>query len=369
MTNLRAPPISATSYPLWQLGKDAPPEGTFIALVPGAEAPMLALALPTGLKGAARVVVARRQVLDRLGSGYALRLHSSWTRALVTSEAAMAGWRAALGDASSRCSALLPDYLVLPVVVGGWCVAVDGNGLRVRLGPDDGFSAERDLALAMLALALEQARSEGHAPRSVLRLGPPDSDLEALLAGIAPTHDGAVLGHNEVALDLLRDPMATAAGLEGRLRRWLWLVALVMIGVLGWLVAEGIALTRDRAQTAALDDTVLAAVRRDLIPSAPIVDLQVQVQRAIEARRQGVGGAATDPLVLLRQAAGVLAGAEIRALTLSIEGLTADLRLPDFAGLDALLADLETVGLRVEVQRSGLEDGGVGAVLLLREVE
>ena len=55
---------SRPALPLWRLGEGAPPAGAFVALVPGDDAPLIALTLPAALAGAARLEVARRQVHD-----------------------------------------------------------------------------------------------------------------------------------------------------------------------------------------------------------------------------------------------------------------------------------------------------------------
>lgn len=367
MPSLRSSPLSAAAPAFWRLGEGAPPQGAFVALVPGAEAPLLVFNLPPTLKGPARAAVARRQVLDRLGPGHTLRVPAQvgWTRALVVPDGAVVRWRAALGTAAARCKGLLPDYLALPVVAGGWCIATDASGLRVRMAPDDGFSAEHDLGLEMLARALELARTEGRAPKHVLRQGSADAAVEALLSGIPAAPSGRILAHDEGALDLLRDQIAPGADLESRLRGWLLPAALVLIAALGWVAAQGLALGQDRARTAALAEATLASVRRDLIPDAPIVDLQLQVLRAIEDRRAPVAEAPRDPLDLLRRAAGLLSQAGIDSLDLGPQGLSAVVRVDGFSALDTLLSDLAAQGLSAEAQRPDIESGGGVSVTLL----
>ena len=283
----------------WRLGDGAPPTGSFVTLVPGTDAPLLALVLPATLKGPAREEVARRQVRDRLGAGFDLRPlgGEGWTRAAVALRSAVLRWRGSLGTAAPRCRAILPDYLMLPAAPGLWSVASDRDGIAARLGPGDGFSAEPGLGLRMLAQALAEARTAGTMPRAVLRIGA-DAAADALFDGVPLAHAAAelpqgmvplVLGHGELSADFARDPRADAAGIEARLRRALWPAVLVLLGALGWAAAQGLATRQDRARAVAVAAETLAAVRRDLLPDGPILDLRVQVTREIDRRRGARG--------------------------------------------------------------------------------
>ncbi|PCJ04063.1 MAG: hypothetical protein COB16_19610, partial [Rhodobacteraceae bacterium] len=169
---------------------DAPRRGKpvagHIALVPGGEAPLLALQLPPGLQGAAREQVAWRQLQDQLGvtrEQVEMRPYcgadkaSSWTRVLVAGTDLMRRWRAALDPG---CRALLPDYLALPASVDLWVLAVQGDRLRGRLGLLDGFSSELELARLMLTQMLGDA--ELARPKAVLLLEGELPGLEELLA-------------------------------------------------------------------------------------------------------------------------------------------------------------------------------------------
>ena len=270
----------------WRLGEGAPPAGAFIALVPGADAPLIALSLPATLKGVAREDVARRQAQDRLGAGLELRPArltgaDDWTRVAVAERAAVLRWRAALGAAAARCRGLVPDYLALPAAPGLWSVEMRPDGVTARLGPGDGFSAEPALAVQMLTLALSEARATGTLPGAVLLTGAVAPALEALLDGLTLVRAASdlpaaitplVLGHGEESVDFARDPRADAAGIETRLRRLMWPAGLVLLGALGWAGAQGLALRADRAAAGAVQAETLAAVRRDLLPSGPILD-------------------------------------------------------------------------------------------------
>jgi len=373
---------------VWRLGEGAPPAGPFVALVPGGDAPLLAVTLPASLKGPAREDVARRQVLDRLGlPAAALDIRAArlggaegWTRALVVERSAVLRWRAVLGAAAARCRALLPDYLALPAGAGVWTVAADAEGLRVRMGPGDGFSAEAELGVTMLAAAVAQARSANALPRVVLVTGDM-AGLVGALEGLTVLRDGAPLpegltvaafAHGELTLDLARDPRADAAVFERRLRRVALPLALVVLGALGWGGAVALGARHDLQAAAAIEAQTLAAARRDILPAGPIVDLRVQIAREIERRRAVLDPApvARGPLDRLRGAALVLAGldAQVQGATISAadQGVTVEVRVDDFRALDAMMAALDAAGIAARITRSGTEpEGGVSAAILI----
>lgn len=372
---LRRPPDAPA---LWRLGEGAPPPGPFLALVPGAAAPLIALSLPATLKGPARAEVARRQVQDRLGPGLDLRPapltgREGWTRVAVADRGAVLRWRGALGAAAPRCRGLIPDYLALPAAPGLWTIEAGVAEVRARLGPGDGFSAETALARQMLALALSEARGTGAMPRSVLLTGPGAAALAPLFEGVPLVGDPAglplsLLGYGEAGVDFARDAQADAQTLARGLRRALLPVALVLAGALGWAGAQVLAIRADRAAAAAQEAETLAAVRRDLLPTGPILDLHLQVDREI-ARRAALtpGAAPRGPLDLLRDASPVLAAAgAVQGVSLAADGLSVDLRLPDFRALDALGAALAEAGVAARVLRSGIDpQGGIAAALAL----
>lgn len=367
----------------WRLGEGAPPAGPFLALVPGAEAPLISLTLPATLKGPAREDVARRQAQDRLGPGLELRparlgnAADSWTRAALADRAAVLRWRSALGAAAARCRGMVPDYLGLPVAPGLWSLRADREGVVARLGVQDGFAAEHALGVKMLALALTEARATNSLPRAVLLTGETGSAFADLFDGLTLVRDAAdlpagmepaLLAHGEASVDFARDPRADADGVEARIRRLVWPVLLVALGALGWAAAQGLGIARDRAAAAVVQAETLAAVRRDLLPSGPILDLERQVMREIERRRAAVlpAVAAQGPLDLLRQAAPVLAGAEVQAVTLGADGLSVEVSVADFQALDAVIGALGAAGLVARPSRSAIDPGGgVGATLAL----
>lgn len=381
---------------LWRIGDDEapPPSGDFVALVPGTDAPLLALTLPEALKGAAREGVAFRQVRDRLGAGaetLELRparlkgLEQRWSAVLVTERSTLAQWRAVAARGKGRCRAILPDYLALPAAPGLWTLAteVGPNAMMVqaRLGPQDGFSAEVPLARHLIVGALERARAQGALPVAVLRLGPAEPALDTALQDLPVVRSGdalppglsrpAIMAHGEDALDLARDPRASAEALHARLAGLRWPLALAFVGLLAWVTAIEVQTRRDLALAAAIDAATIDAIRRDFLPSGPLLDIPVQIMRELE-QRSGAGTVDRDgraPMDLLHQAAALVSAHPVQLQSFVMQpttGITLDLSLDDFGALDRLVADMRAQGLAARTMRSGTEpDDRISATILI----
>lgn len=393
---------------LWLLGSATPmPSAAFVALVPGSEAPLMQLSLPPALKGAAREKVALRQAQDRLGArpGALLvrpaRLSSrpdDWNAVILADNARVERWRAQV--AGKRCRAILPDYLGLPAAPGLWTVehfrapgdtgSTEGGAMmvRARLGVTDGFSAEPELAALLLARARADAQARGGLPRAVLRLGDDSPGLDQALTGLPVLRKvqalprtvppPQLLAHGELVLDLATDPVATARALAARLRALRLPAALLLAGALGWAGGEWAETARLNAQADAIETGNLETVRRDFIPSGPILDIEAQVTREIQRRRDGSAPLADTeaPLSRLRRAAEVITDAGIEAAELELllqavewragGALRLEMSLADFAALDALVAGLRGAGLAAQVGQSAAEaDGRVSAGILI----
>lgn len=365
----------------WPIGTPLPPSGPVVALVPGEAAALMPVALPAALRGQARVAVARRQLADRLGAaaaGLELRPAALGVPAdgfgamLAVEAAALAGWRAAAAAAGRRVRALLPDYLALPAAPSVWVLAVRGARVCARLGPADGFAAEAGLAAAQLA----EARRRAPAPRAVLVLdGPLPRPVAEALAGLALLTDPAALAgaeapralaHGEAALDLRAGADAAVDRLARRLAGWAWPLGLALTGAAAWAAAVAVDTARLRAQSAAIEAEVLAVAQARLLPPGPVVDLPLQVERALTARRAALGRAGA--LAVLRPAAVALAGQGLvpDRMAWAADVLTLELTVPGFAALDAAAAALAAEGLAVSRLRQA--GGAAGAVAATFEV-
>jgi len=360
----------------------------FVASVPGTEAPLVPLELPATLTGQARDRVARRQLRDAYGgsdSGIDARPASlgdaadRWRAMLVVDRQARRDWAHKVASAGPLCQAILPDYLTLPASRDLWVIDVFGQVIRARLGLDDGFTAEPDLALALLQGALTKVP-----PRAVLRHGPLSPDLDAWLAAqsLAVCLDPAGLSvhgvtpperfaHGELSLDLGRDPDAERAAMRRTLRGLSLPIAMGLTGCLGWVTAALLEVTELRTQALTYRQNSERILREVVIPTGPILDIRAQVSQVIDRARSASTETETEarPLDVLRRAGEVLQAHETTITRISYQpgaGLVIDLQIADFAALDALVAALRTVGTEPHLAQSVTRDGGgVEAVLAM----
>ncbi len=362
-----------------RLGAGEMPGGPHVALVPGAEAPVLPLDLPESLRGMARERVAKRQLVEQLSMPEAaFEMHPLtpkgqriWDRVLVVDAAKAAAWRKALRPGAI---ALLPDYLALPAAEGLWAVEVAGGAVRARLGPGDGFGAEPDLAAALLDAA--------PAPKAILRLGDPEPVLDAALEarGVPVLRDAAALRGAGLApmrwseatggIDLKAPASAVYDRLRARLGQWRAPVAFGTLALAMWLAAVAVEMRRF-GDTAARDaERTRALVREHFVPSGPILDIRRQVTAAAEAAAAPATAEAVAlaPLVQLQIAAPILTHETLRLQTAAYRadtGLVITVEATDFAALDRLLAELDAAAFVVEQLDSRAQQAG-GVVARLR---
>lgn len=382
----RLPDATLATHDLERDG--ALPATGFVATVPGTLAPLVPLDLPGVLRGAARARVARRQLRDTYGgadSGIDARparlgdAADRWQALMVVATQTRLDWARKAAAAGPLCRAILPDYLVLPAARDLWVIEAAGPLIRVRLGLEDGFSAEPDLALALLQGARAKAP-----PRAVLRMGALAPDIDAWLAelglvvcldpsglaahGVTPPQRFA---HGEFALDLARDPDAERAEMRKVLRSLGVVAGLGLMGLAGWIAAIMLETSALRAQGLAYRQNSERILREVVIPTGPILDIRTQVSRLVEDARAANADAAdmARPLDVLRRAGAVLAAHEATVTRVSYQpaaGLVIDLQLADFAALDTLVAALREGGTELRVAQSVTrDDAGVEAVLAM----
>ena len=365
--------------PIWRLGAAMPPAGPHIAVVPGADAPLLQVELPASLRGQARERVAGRQLAEALAVPLnQLELHAfstgktAWGRMLVTDADAAADWRKAVRPG---CIALLPDYLALLCIKDVWTIDTH-EGVAARLGPSDGFAAEPDLAVRLL--------SETEPPRAILRQGPAEPLLDDYLTSLAvPIFDNLATlvasgtekplrwSQASGAINLAAPPSAAYERLGQTLSQWRWPVifgALALGAFLGSLVLET---RRFEAEAAVAQTMTQDLVRQHFVPEGPILNVRAQVQAVVDAAETPQTQSTTiPPLILLQQAAPTLDQDALRLQVAEYRtdiGLVAGLTATDFASLDALVDDLRNGGFLVEVLDSRAQaSGGVAARLRLQ---
>lgn len=350
-----------------RLDQSAPGPGQ-IALVSGGDVPLFRLDLPKGLRGQAREQVARRQLSDRFGltpEQVQMRpfapggLGEGWNRVLVAPPSLLADWR------GLECRAVLPDYLSLPCAEGVWTVAPQGEMMLARLGPDDGFSATLALTLPMLERALTEQGRPG-----ALYLPEPIPALEdwANSQSIPVAHNESeltaqalpmpqILAHDELSSDLRQDPMAARTRLTANVLPWRWPLLAGALAAALFAASQIVAIQRLGAETDSIAAQTHALVQQHFVPSGPVLDVRVQVARALSQLRAATSGQSkqVDPVQMGWQVAEVVAS--LSAVPDSLiwrdgDGIQLVLRLPDFAATDRLTAAFSTAGLKAELVES-----------------
>ncbi len=370
---------------VWRLGKGRRPAGPHVAAIPGAEVPLLALDLPEKLRGMARERVAQRMLADRLAAPLDgleirpfVRKGQPWTRALVAEASQLEAWREQL---SGDCLALVPDYALLPCAPGLWALEAQDEQVIARLGSEDGFAAEPELAAALLQEAAERS-----APVAVLVVGElPEAVVAVLDVLVAPrftdVNEMVKAGHTKPVrfseatqgLDLIDAPSAVFDRLRGRVAAWRWPVLVAVLALaayLGnlWAETEGLeqAALADRQSTREM-------VRQHFVPSGPILDIRAQVGSALASAAADPRATEKeiDPLLQFQAAAPFFDIGEIEVETVSFSpgsGLVITVAAVDFQALDFLVEDLRGGDFLVEMLESASRAGeGVSGRLRLRQ--
>ena len=362
-----------------------------MALVPGEAVPVLRLDLPEKLRGAAREEVARRQAADLLGDVAGtldvrpLTLEGkakSWSHVMVADRAALRDWHA---QAGRRVRALLPDTLALPVAEGLWVFEAEAGRVRARLGPEDAMAGPEPVVASQLRSLLRQAE---RAPLAALCTGDDMPQILAILAeakvpvtnspGELPLGMPALtaFSRGELALDLRRDPQAARTRIQRGVRAWRWPVMIAAIAAGLWAAAQIAVIRAAEQETRSVQSATLDLVRAEFVPTGPILDVHVQVARQLADMR-----AAATPQAEQMQSFDVFA---LAARTLDRAGLDVQsvsdhasggigvvVQTDDFAGLDALVEDLSTQPLLVEVRDARLVEATnrVSAEIVLQASE
>ncbi len=368
---------------IWRMdsGDAPPPSGAFIAVVPGEAAPLFPLDLPARLRDGIRNQVARQQVENLLQDSLdavELRVNrpgrDGAAAALVVTAERARDWRDRLSEQGRRVAALLPDYLVLPVVAEGWALRClpEGDRVLARLGPADGFAAGLPVALAQLRAVLARSGAPQHV---YLCDSPVPETLRSVLeATSAEIHAGwpdeaALLGHGEADFNLFRDPAADRMAVRRQVRRWRGPMAAMAAGLAALAAALWIDGARIEAAAQRQRDAATEVARAAFLPSGPILNLRLQVGRVVAERQaaeatpaQGVGS-----MDVLHAAAQVLAQSPVtlrRVTRTAGTPLRVELEVGDFAALEQVVARLNGGATRARVVNSSAEaDARVAALV------
>ncbi len=282
--------------------------------------------------------------------GEAADAEDHWPVAVVASSR-MEEWHTRLGEASLEASALLPDYLALPLNEGRWSLLLEADGALLRSGATQGWRLPLADLPALLALALREA--EGVALDLYRAPGvdaPPLNDIE-------------VTDHGEVEpLELFARGLAAAPAinlLQGKYSRserlgklWRpWRAAAAMAAI--WLLLQGGLAIHELSRLESEQQRLQAEIEQLFTQAMPgrrlVIGQERRLMEAVLDELRGGGGAGfarllavAGPLLQRQQ------GLELRALRYKQGAMELDLKLNDLPSLDKLKAALGAAGLQVE---------------------
>lgn len=362
------------------------PRSPHVVSVPGSELSVFPLDMPAGLRGAARERVALRQISAELGQDITrLRIWpmaspgeaGAWSHVLIADRDLCDAWRRMCGPA---CAALLPDFLVLPWADGLWSFAEsDGGQWVVRTGAVTGLSAEPEIARAMLEAGLRS----GAAPAAIYAPGGAPDSLNALAserdirifdrADDVQTATGTMpraLAHGELRFDLRVDPQAARDRLRRSVLPWRWPVAAGVLAFGLWCALMVVQTAQITGQDRQWRAETTRLVREFFVPSGPLIDIRLQVARALDQLRAASSGQGErrDPLDVMNWVFPVLDHEDVAMELLQLsndgaqDGVLAILGLPDFAALDRTGTRAGLAGLDMRVISSGIAEEGDGIV-------
>ena len=362
------------------------PRSPHVVSVPGSELSVFPLDMPAGLRGAARERVALRQISAELGQDIArLRIWplaspgeaGAWSHVLIADRDLCDEWRRACGPA---CVALLPDFLVLPWAEGLWSFAESNDGQWVvRTGAVAGLSAEPEIARAMLDAALRS----GTEPKAIYVPGGALDELKSLTgdrdikvfdrADDVQKATGTMpraFAHGELRFDLRIDPQAARDRLRRSVLPWRWPIFAGALTFGLWCALIVVQTAQITAQDRQWRAETTRLVREFFVPSGPLIDIRLQVARALDQLRAASAGQGErrDPLDVMNWVFPVLDHEDVAMELLQLsnegaqDGVLAILGLPDFAALDRTGTRADLAGLDMRVISSGIAEDGEGIV-------
>jgi type II secretion system protein L len=352
---------AARIIPLSQLAQAKDTRNAVIS-VPGERVSALSCTVPANLRGKNARNVALQAVQEMLAaptedtSLVVLPGAGASRTVLVSTRADQESWTAQKAQHKLRSARVLPDYLCLPWQPGTLTISAPSpDRLVVRSSETNGFAGETAMVLTML----QQLRAQQIEGLSTISLVPETAQEDAALMAelsawglpIHPTDQAA----NPPQASVLAGT-GTDMGLSPRARSVAKLVAVGAVALLFWSLNSLSDIRELERQTTRQRQANSDFVRQELGLTGPIVDLRVQVDRALAERRTALATDDAKPSLpdYLATAGPVLAAPDIAVsqFRCAANELTISVEVQDFARLEALRTTLQTTGLTVQVLRS-----------------
>lgn len=295
----------------------------------------------------------------------------------VVARELMSRWLDALRTAGIEPDAMIPDFLALPVVEGGWAALRDESNLWLRQGPYTGAMVDGAEAMQWLMLALDELDEEQRPERIRWldcrsevdeNVDIPDVTVDLVTDVRAPLVQFAANFSADHTINLIQGEYSPREQMGRLLRPWRATAALllaVVIFVFAQLLLQYFSLA---ATSERLSDEI-ETVYRDTFPEArKVVDAQAQMKQklselgAVDHQGQGF-------MPLLAAIAGPLKGVasvDVRHASYQDGKLSLSVRIRDLQRLEQLKQNLiKDSGVAVEIQSAASSDAYVDARLLI----
>jgi general secretion pathway protein L len=331
-----------------------------IVFVPGARVPFLTVRLP--IRNPQKIIQALPFALEEQLAEDVEQLHfapgapgpDGARDVAVVARDTMEAWLARLADAAIQADALLPDTLLPPATADGWHVAIERDEVLVRTGPTAGFTGEKSLAAAVVAMKIEQLDA-AERPQSMLiqtvdRADTATTELTAIageagleMPAIEELPDTTALSLAGASLaaighfNLLQGPYQPRRDWEQRWRRWRVAAALAAAWVVLAIAWQGVGYYRMHQQEMTLDHHIASVFHRAMPGVNADGDVRGRLQsRLIQLRKATRGGPSNGLLTMLGALNGIGDKSRINNLSWHDGVLELELNAPDVHTLDAL---------------------------------
>ncbi len=351
--------------------KAAWPRGTPVLLsVPGEWVVCFTIAMPAGVKGRKADRIALHGLSECVAEPLsALHIITAPTQnaaartVFAVNAARLERTLVPMKQAGVAIEAITPDYLLLPWEPGTIGVAASHDRLVVRTSRYEGFASEGALAFALIDDALAGGTIQK------LTLSGDCPNLHALCArhGVAVEQSPQVPAPSEPVINLATGPFRAERAMGAGLRRWMIPGMLVLAGFAAFVTSETLRGNRAAEALKKVDAQIEQAVRADLVPTGPLLDVKRQTERALSDLRSGSvqqRRASFVPLLARADRLLVTGTQSVSSLDYRAGTLRAEITMADFSSLETLSAALADQGLTVVIERSETTGGeGVNALL------
>jgi type II secretion system protein L len=284
----------------------------------------------------------------------------------------MLHWEERLAEIPSA-NQWIPEPLLLPWQAGELCTVIEADRVVVRSGENEGFSAERELAAAMLE-AIDPERCE-----TVIVYGQEQAGDSALLPHWMQERMQWRNGSFAAALMLAeeeRQPLNLRQGEYGGnlpvglwWHQWRLAVALLAAAFILDLTATYVSYANLERENLLLRQQIEAAYR-SAVPKGAVVDPEKQLQRQLQVLR---GDSQSTSFMNLMDRIGRVVeeqpGAQLASVNFSdkLGEVRMNLVASDFRSVEAIRSRLAAAGLTAETENSNAQGDSVRARLRVGE--